>query len=201
VHLNHLTPAEVEALIESGACGIHCPSSSMKYGLGSSNAGYHPDLLTRGFRLALGSDSSNWSNYFDVGMQVYLAATLHREATMVLPTITAEQSLEMATLNGAHVMGVPHLVGAVEAGRRADIVIDKKLRPEWHPGMDVVYDLVYASQSKTVDTVLIDGEVVLQDGRFVGFDEQAAYKEIDGAARRLTERLGYSTPERWPVVR
>ena len=201
VHINHLDAEELEVLIDSGACGIHCPSSSMKYGLGGSHMGYHPELLARGFRLALGSDSSNWSNYFDMGMQVYLAATLHREATMVLPTITAEQGLEMATLNGAYVMGIPDLVGALEAGRRADIVIDKKRRPEWHPGLDVVYDLVYSAQSKTVDTVLIDGEIVLREGRFVTFDEEAAYEAIDRAARSLIERLGFSIPTRWPVIR
>lgn len=200
VHINQLTPEEVELLIDTGTCGIHCPSSSMKYGLGSSHVGYHPDLVVRGFRLALGSDSSNWSNYFDMGMQVYLVATLHREATMVLPTITAEQALEMATLNGAHVMGIPKLVGAIEVGRRADIVIDRQGRPEWHPGLDLVYDLVYAAQSKTVDTVLIDGEIVLRDGHFVKFDEQAAYAEIDRAARALTKRLGFWTPARWPVI-
>jgi 5-methylthioadenosine/S-adenosylhomocysteine deaminase len=162
--------------------------------------GYHPDLVGRGFRLAQGSDSSNWSNYFDMGMQVYLAATIHREVTMVMPTITAEQALEMATLNGAHVLGIPNLVGAIEVGRRADIVIDRMRRPEWHPGLDLVYDLVYAGQSKTVDTVLIDGEIVFRDGHFVTFDEEAAYAEIDRAARALTKRLGFSTPTRWPVI-
>jgi cytosine/adenosine deaminase-related metal-dependent hydrolase len=200
VHLNNLTPEEVEVLVDTGTCGIHCPSSSMKYGLGSSHVGYHPDLIVRGVPLALGSDSSNWSNYFDMGMQIYLAATIHREATMVLPTITAEQALEMGTLNGARVMGVPDLVGAIEVGRRADVVIDRMQRPEWHPGLDLVYDLVYAAQSKTVDTVLIDGEIVLKDGHFVTFDEQAAYAEIDRVARALVKRLGFSTPTRWPVI-
>ena len=200
VHLNNLTPEEVEVLVDTGTCGIHCPSSSMKYGLGGSHIGYHPDLVIRGVPLALGSDSSNWSNYFDMGMQAYLAATLHREATMVLPTITAEQALEMATLHGARVMGVPDLVGAIEANRRADIVIDRMQRPEWHPGLDPVYDLVYAAQSKTVDTVLIDGEVILKDGRFVAFDENEAYAEIDKAARALVKRLGFEIPQRWPVI-
>jgi 5-methylthioadenosine/S-adenosylhomocysteine deaminase len=201
VHINNLTPEEVEVLVDTGTCGIHCPSSSMKYALGSSHVGYHPDLVVRGVPLALGSDSSNWSNYFDMGMQIYLAATLHREATMVLPTITAEQALEMGTLNGARVMGIPDLVGVIEAGRRADIVVDRMQRPEWHPGLDLVYDLVYAAQSKSVDTVLIDGQVVLKDGHFVTFDEEAAYAEIDRAARALVKRLGFSPPERWPVIR
>jgi cytosine/adenosine deaminase-related metal-dependent hydrolase len=172
----------------------------MKYGLGSSHVGYHPDLVIRGVPLALGSDSSNWSNFFDMGMQTYLMATLHREATMALPTITAEQALEMATLHGARVMGIPDLVGAIEVDRRADIVIDRMQRPEWHPGLDLVYDLVYAAQSKTVDTVLIDGEVILKDGHFVAFDEKEAYREIDRAARNLLARLDFKVPQRWPII-
>lgn len=199
IHFNWLTEGELELLVNSGTCVAHCPSASVKYGLGGSHAGKFPEMLERGVPVALGSDSSNWSNYFDVGMLAYLAATIHREARMRLPTITAEQALEMATLNGARVLGMQDYIGALEPGRKADIVIDNCDRPEWHPGLDLVNDLVYAAQCKSVDTVLIDGEVILRDGRFVNFDEKEAYAEIDRVSKAMAQRFGFPRP-RWPLV-
>jgi cytosine/adenosine deaminase-related metal-dependent hydrolase len=66
--------------------------------------------------------------------------------------------------------------------------------------LDLVYDLVYAGRSQDVDTVIIDGEVVLRDGQFTRFDEMAALAEIHHAALALAKRVGCAPTARWPVV-
>jgi cytosine/adenosine deaminase-related metal-dependent hydrolase len=172
----------------------------MKYGLGASRVGSFPEMVQEGVTVALGSDSANWSNVFDVGFQAYLAATIHRESRMAYPLITAEDVLEMATVNGAKVMRQEGKLGVLAKGHKADIVIDRRKRAEWYPGLDLVYDLVYAGQSKDVDTVIIDGQVILKDGHFVGFDEQAALAEMHGAALALAKRCGHPPAPRWPVI-
>lgn len=200
VHGILMDSVELDLLAENGTSVIHCPAASMTHGLGASHQGRFPEMLQRGITVALGSDSANWSNAFDMGLQIYLAATMHREAKMEMPTITAEQALEMATLNGARALGMEEHIGSLEPGRKADIVIiGREKRPEWHPGLDLVYDLVYAGQAKSVDTVLIDGQVVLRDGHFVEFDEEEAYVEIDRAAWAVAKRLGFPR-YRWPVI-
>ena len=199
IHANFIDEDELDLLVDTGTSVIHNPAASLKVGLGASRYGKFPEMLAKGVHVALGSDSSNWSNFFDINMQMYLASVIHREARMKTPTITAEQAIEMATLNGAHVLGLPNLVGALEPGRRADVVLYARDRPEWHPQHDLINCLVYSAQGKGVDSVIIDGEVVLKKGRFTRFDQDAAYAEIDRQARSIANRLGFPRP-RWPYI-
>ena len=157
-------------------------------------------MLAAGVNVGLGSDSGNYSDYFDIGRQAYLAATIHREARGQMPTISAEQALEMATINGARALGLAGEIGSLEVGKKADIVIHDYRRPEWRPGLDVLNSLIYSAQSVAVDTVIIDGEIVLQGGRFVHLDEDAEYRRIDAAARALYARMGFGIRSRWPIV-
>jgi 5-methylthioadenosine/S-adenosylhomocysteine deaminase len=117
-----------------------------------------------------------------------------------MPTISAEQALEMATINGAGALGVADSTGSLEPGKKADIVVHTYRRPEWRPGLDVVNSLIYSAQAVGVDTVIVDGEIILEGGRFTRVDEESEYRQIDRAARALYERMGFQAGDRWPVI-
>jgi cytosine/adenosine deaminase-related metal-dependent hydrolase len=168
--------------------------------MGAARLGHFPEMIAGGINVALGSDSGNYSDFFDVGRQAYLAATIHREARGQTPTISAEQALEMATIGGARSLGLADRVGSLEVGKRADIVLHSYRRPEWRPGMDPVTSLIYSAQSTAVDTVIVDGEIILEGGQFTRLDEEAEYRHIDQAARALYQRMGFTIPHRWPVI-
>ena len=200
VHMIHIEDSEIPLLTRSGTSVIHCPAASTRVGMGVSRVGRFPELLAAGVNVGLGSDSGNYSDYFDIGRQAYLAATIHREARGLMPTVSAEQALEMATINGARALGLFDEIGSLEAGKRADIVIHDYCRPEWRPGQSVLNSLIYSAQSVAVDTVIIDGEIVLQDGRFRDLNEEDEYRRIDVAARALFGRMGFKIQNRWPVL-
>ena len=200
VHMIRTEPEEVALLAGSGTNVVHCPAASTRVAMGVTRHGHFPEMLARGVNVALGSDSGNYSDFFDVGRQAYLVATIHREAKEEMPTITAEQALEMATINGARSLGIGELTGSLEVGKKADITIHSYRRPEWRPGLDVVNSLIYSAQSTGVDTVIVDGEIVLEGGRFTRLDEEAAYGRIDAAARGLYGRMGWEARDRWPVL-
>ena len=91
--------------------------------------------------------------------------------------------------------------GSREVGKRADIVIHSLDRPESHPRFqDPVDSLVFYRQSRTVDTVIIDGEAVYDGGRFTRFDAAEAYREIDAAASRFENKVGPGSFTSWPIV-
>ena len=200
VHMVYADDCEVELLAASGTSVVHCPAASTRVAMGASRHGRFPEMVARGVNVALGSDSGNYSDFFDIGRQAYLAATLHREARGQMPTIAAEQALEMATINGARSLGVDGWLGSLEVGKQADLVLHAYDRPEWRPGLDPVNSLLYSAQSVGVDTVVVQGEVVLVDGRFARLDAAAAYRRIDRAARSLYGRMGFEIPHRWPVI-
>jgi len=200
VHMIYTEESEVRLLAESQTNVIHCPAASTRVGMGVSRVGRFPEMVMQGVNVALGSDSGNYSDFFDVGRQAYLAATIHREARGTMPTISAENALEMATINGARSLGILDDIGSLEVGKKADIVIHSNRRPEWHPGLDLVNSLIYSAQSTSVDTVIVDGEVILRGSHFSRLDEEAEYRRIDQRARQLHRRMGFVIRSGWPVV-
>lgn len=200
VHMIRNSPEEVELLARSGTSVVHCPSASLRWGMGVSRTGLVPELLKAGVNVGLGSDSGNYSDFLDVGKQMFLAGTIHREASGTLPSVTAEQALEMATVNGARALGVSHLIGSLEIGKKADLVIHGSRRAALHPPSDPVRSLVYSVQSSAVETVVVNGEIVLRGGRCTRVDEAEVLARVDSAAARLSQRMGWSTPHSWPIL-
>ena len=199
VHMNHLDRAEVELLAESGARVVHCPAASLRRGMGAIREGAFPEMLTLGIPVALGSDG--YSGRRDVLRQAYLAAVGFREFRGELPVLTGETVLEMATRHGARALGLEEEVGSIEVGKRADLVVHTLNRPEAYPRFqDPVDSLVYFRGSSTVDTVFVEGEAILERGRFTRFDATAAYEMIDAAAAEFEAGVGASIYSVWPLI-
>jgi cytosine/adenosine deaminase-related metal-dependent hydrolase len=200
VHMIRCEQAEIPLLAASGTHVVHCPAASVRWGMGASRVGLFPEMLDAEVNVSLGSDSGNYSDFLDVGRQAYLAATIHREARGSTPIISAQQAVEMATINGARALGIADTVGSIEVGKRADITVHSSLRPEWHPMHDAAASLIYSAQSHSVRDVVVDGEVVLQQGRFTRLDEGLALSAIDRFARDLYRRMGLSIERPWPIL-
>jgi len=112
--------------------------------------------------------------------------------------ITAEQALEMATIGAAKALGISGEVGSLEPGKRADVIV-LNLRnvfasPLHHP----VSSLVYAAVGSEVETVIIDGRVVMDDGRIQTADEPGALRDAQRAAEQLLERARIARPMERP---
>lgn len=190
IHMVHAEEDEVALLSETGTNVVHCPAASIRSAVGASRFGRFPEMAAAGVNVALGSDSGNYSDAFDIGRQAYLAATIHAEARGEPAPITSMQALEMATIGGATALGLADQIGSLEVGKRADIVVREYAHPSLRPGLDPVKTLVYGAQSAGVAAVLVDGMPIVRDGRVVTVDETTAYREIDAAARSLYERMG-----------
>jgi 5-methylthioadenosine/S-adenosylhomocysteine deaminase len=113
-----------------------------------------------------------------------------REAHGDRTYLVAEDGIAMATRGGARAVGWEDRIGSLEPGKRADLVIHTLARPEMLPVTDMVRNLFYASGSKSVRTVIVNGRVVLEDGVFRTVDERALLREIDKAGRALLARMG-----------
>lgn len=188
-HCNYVTDDETRVLIESGASIAWAPGASMMWGHGGTIHGRHAELWRRGANIALGSDSANWSNDFDLFRQANLAILTARESHEDRSYLLAEDGLEMATIAGARACGLEDSIGSLEVGKRADIVIHALKRPELLPLTDLVRNLMYSARSKTVDTVIIDGQVILAQGTFTELDERGVFDEVIRASDRLLKRM------------
>lgn len=200
VHVIHVTDHDLEILAKRKPCVIHCPGASFRYGLGAMRVGRFKEMLDLGIKVALGTDSGNWCDGFDVFQQMYLACVGHREAKGEYPVLTREDVFEMATIHGAYALGVADECGSVEVGKAADLVIHSTTRPEMvTPHCERLMAMVYSSQSRTVKDVLVDGEFIVLDGKTTRIDMEAMAPVFDARQRDMLDRMGYKMTRSWPV--
>jgi 5-methylthioadenosine/S-adenosylhomocysteine deaminase len=183
-HMVYVDEADVALLARRGVKVSHCPSAGLKAGV----------------CVSLGGDSANGSNHFDMLRLMYLTATIYKDARLDVGVLPAERVLEMATLRGAEALGLERLIGSLEPGKRADLVLYDRDTPEWRPLLHPVNTLVYAASGASVRTVLVDGRVVLDEGRLTTVDEGALYAEVERLSRPHVRRAGLPVESAWPVL-
>ena len=178
----------------------HCPTAALKHTKGLAAHGRFPEMVDAGVCVSLGGDSANGSNHFDMLRLMYLAATVFKDARLDVGVLPAERALEMATIKGAEALLLERQVGSIEPGKRADLVLFDADTPEWRPLLNPVNNLVYAASGASVRTVLIDGRVVLDEGRLTMLDERALYERVERLSREHIRRAKVPINSTWPVI-
>ena len=199
-HLVYVDDADIELLARRGVKVSHCPTAGLKHTKGLAAHGRFPEMLEAGVCVSLGGDSGNGSNHFDMLRLMHLVALIYKDARLDVRVMPPERALEMATRNGARALLLEREIGSLEAGKRADLVVYDLDTPEWRPLLNPVNNLVYAATGSSVRTVLIDGRVVLDEGRMVTIDETALYDRVERLARQQIRRAGLPIESRWPII-
>ena len=140
--------------------------------------------------MSIGTDGLTINEDDDLIQEMRLAAKLHRQPSIAAPAITSHQVLKMATINAAKPTFFQERIGALEKGKRADIVLMDLTaieEPYLDSRIDIVDALLYRGKARHVDTVIIDGEVVLRDGRFTKVDKQEVIRELKEQFSRPVE--------------
>lgn len=199
VHVIHVTDQDLDILAKRKPCVVHCPGASLRYGLGAMRQGRFREMADRGIPIALGTDAGNWCDGLDIFQQMYLVCVGHRECKNEYPYFTREEAFEMATVNGAKALGVSDECGSVEVGKAADLVIHSAYRPEMLPQSERLMALVYASQSRSVDSVLIDGEFIARNGRPTRVNLEELAPVFNARQADMLQRMNYQMSRSWPV--
>ena len=199
-HMVYVGDEDIALLARRGVKVSHCPTAGLKHIKGLAAHGRFVEMLDAGVCVSLGGDSGNGSNHFDMLRLMYLAATLYKDARLDVSVMPPERALEMATIRGAEALLLERAVGSIEPGKRADLVLYDLDVPEWRPLLNPVNNLVYAATGASVRTVLIDGRVVLDEGRLTMLDERAVYERAEALARQQIARAGLSIKSKWPVI-
>jgi 5-methylthioadenosine/S-adenosylhomocysteine deaminase len=188
-HAGWTSPDDLRTIVDSGANVACCPSMSHRLGTGALEQGRYPELLAFGANVTLGSGSAMASNYIDIARQLYLFSggckTFRLDATIAGP----ETSLEMATTRAASALGRAGEIGAIKAGRFADITLFRCAAADWTPLINPVQNLVFSSRGGA-DTVMVAGEILLRHGMLVRVSEQEVLRHSQEVAEALAARSG-----------
>lgn len=162
VHCNWLTPEDIALFADLGVSVSHNPASSMKLAAGVAPV---PQMLEKGIPIGLGTDGSASNNDLDMFQEMDLSAKVHK-VTQLNPTVmNAETVVKMATIAGARVLGLDSLIGSVEPGKLADIIIVDMNQPHLTPLYHPYSQLVYAARGADVVTSIINGKIVMENRR------------------------------------
>tara|TARA_B100000949_G_scaffold235351_1_gene258034 strand:+ start:10132 stop:11673 length:1542 start_codon:yes stop_codon:yes gene_type:complete len=186
-HSVWLTDQDIDIMAGTGTTACHNPSSNLrlKNGIAPVNA-----MLEKGMNVALGTDSTSINDDDDMVQEMRLAAKLHRQPKMDMPALNSHQALRLATANAARPTSLQDKIGTIEPGRFADLVLldlNAMTEPYSDAGIDVVDMLLYRGKASHVDTVMIQGEVVVRNGTFIKMDKAEVLREIKDQFARPVE--------------
>jgi 5-methylthioadenosine/S-adenosylhomocysteine deaminase len=184
-HCVHLDDAEIEILRSTGAHVAHCPSSNLKLASGVARVS---EMLDRGVSVSLGADGAPCNNRLDMFTEMRTAALMQKVAhgSRALPALTA---LRMATTGGARALGLADQIGSVEVGKRADLQLINLDRLHTTPRPDPISTIVYAAEAGDVETVIIDGQIVMRERRLLTFNEEDVITRAREQARVFWDSL------------
>jgi len=177
---------EARQVARDGTRIVHCPSANLKLGSGIARVA---ELDGLGVQLALGADGAPCNNNLDAFTELRHAALLAKIRTGVT-TLPARRALRLATIDGARALGLEALIGSIEPGKRADLVVVRLDGAHVEPGGDVFSRLVYACGARDVTHVLVDGQLVVKDREHRTLDAEAVKARARVQARKLVARAG-----------
>lgn len=182
-HCVHLTDEEIEILAAKQVSVAHNPGSNMKLASGVAPVS---GLLAKGVAVGLGTDGAASNNNLDMVEELRLAALLQKVHTGDPTAIPALQALQMATLLGAKAVGLHDSIGSLADGKKADVIIFNGQAPHLTPRHDLASLLTYAASASDVETVIIDGKIVMQNRQLLTLDEEKIIWHAQQCAERLT---------------
>jgi 5-methylthioadenosine/S-adenosylhomocysteine deaminase len=181
-HCVRLTPEDIALLQAADVKIVHNPESNMKLASGIAPVA---DLLAAGLCVALGTDGCASNNDLDLFLEMDTAAKLHKVATLDPTALPAEQVLKMATIDGARALGLETITGSLEPGKRADLIVIDCRKPHLTPLYHPASHLVYAARGGDVDTVIINGRLVMENRELLSLDLQRTAADVRAIAARL----------------
>lgn len=167
VHAVWINDIDIDIIADSGAGVVHCPESNMKLASGVAPI---PDCLNAGINVGLGTDGCASNNNLNLWSEMDSAAKLHKVIRLDPTTMDAQTVLRMATNHGARALGLAHLIGSLEPGKRADLIVIDNHNPHWMPMYHPASHLVYVAEAADVRHVMIDGNWVVRERQLLTLD-------------------------------
>lgn len=163
VHSIWISDADIQIIKQTGAKVAHCPESNMKLASGVCPA---PQLIEQGVSVGLGTDGVASNNDLDLFSEMDTVAKLHKIIQMDPCVMDAKTTVQMATINGARALGLDQITGSIEPGKQADLILVDTDKPHMTPMFDPYSAIVYSAKSSDVNTVMVDGEILVKEGQF-----------------------------------
>jgi 5-methylthioadenosine/S-adenosylhomocysteine deaminase len=167
VHCVHLTNNDMDILKMRNVGIVNSPESNLKLASGIAEV---PKMIKKGLTVSLGTDGPASNNNMDMFEEMSLTVKIHKAVNNDSTLMNAKEVLRMGTINGAKVLGIDNIVGSLEVGKKADLIIIDINKPHLTPMYNPYSHLTYSANGSDVDTVIINGKIILKHRKFTNFD-------------------------------
>ena len=185
-HCVYFTANDIGRFAKYGCKVSHNPASNMKLANGIPPVS---DMLEAGVTVSLGTDGCASNNTLDMIKEMSTAAKLHKVAALDPTVMDAKTTVRMATINGAKALGLDHFTGSLEVGKKADIILIGLDKPHLTPIYNEYSHLVYAAGGADVDTVIINGKVVMEDRQLLTLNESDIMHQVRDIAVNIKKSM------------
>lgn len=184
-HCVYVDEADMEIMARCGVSVAHNPQSNMKLASGIAPVSR---MLEAGINVGIGTDGPSSNNDLDMWEELRTASLLQKVATLNPCVLTAYQTLRMATVHGAKAIGREGELGVIAPGALADLMLVDMRRPHLSPQNDLIANLVYCGKASDVDTVIVDGQVVVKEHQLLTADVQTLCREAGERVDEIKKR-------------
>ncbi|HAR49895.1 S-adenosylhomocysteine deaminase [Smithella sp. SCADC] len=185
-HCVYFSDKDMKIFADHGCKVVHNPASNMKLASGVAPV---PEMIEAGITVGLGTDGCASNNNLDIIKEMSTAAKLHKVARLDPTVMDAQTVVRMATIEGAKALGMERTTGSLEIGKKADIIIIGLNKPHLTPLYSEYSHLVYAASGADVDTVIINGKVVMENRRLLTIDEEEVMHKVREIAVKVKQSL------------
>ena len=187
-HCIRVSESDMQILKEHNVSVVTNPCSNMKLGNGFAPV---PEMMAAGINVCLGTDGAASNNGQNMFREMGFLSLIHKGTHDTPECISAKETFRIATINGAKALQLGDKTGSIEVGKKADLAILKLDTPSMMPNNNLLAALCYSANGSEVDTVIINGQIVMENREIKTVDEERVYYEI----RRICERLGLDKKE------
>ncbi|PHS29036.1 MAG: 5-methylthioadenosine deaminase [Robiginitomaculum sp.] len=178
---------EMDMMALGGKTGpIHNPTSNMKTAAGFSPV---PQMIAKGINVGLGTDGAASNNDLDMWEEIRLAALIHKGKSGDATVMPADTVLAMATRMGAAAIGLGDVIGSLSPGKRADMIQLTLTSPRMEPLYDIESHLVYVAGSRDVVMTMVDGQVLMQNGKVRTLKAKTVIRDAEVQANKIRAAL------------
>lgn len=168
---------DIKKMAETGTSLAHCPISAAKLGCGVARV---PLMKQYGVNVSLGTDGPIDNNSMDLFQEMKFASLIQKAANCDALVLGANEMLRMATIDGAKSLNMEKEIGSIEIGKSADLILIDCFKPNLQPiywtederDTNLIWNLVYSSRGSDVDTVMVQGEILVRNGEAVRVNEK-----------------------------
>jgi 5-methylthioadenosine/S-adenosylhomocysteine deaminase len=183
-HCVHMSQRDLEILHQKSVSVAHCPESNMKLASGTAPVAA---MLRLGIKVGLGTDGASSNNNLNLLEEMRMATFLQKLSTNDPTVVPAYVALKMVTANGALALGLAEETGRLKAGLKADLLLINKNQPHLCPQHNLTANLVYAANSADIDTVIVNGKILMEKRQVLSMDEEEVKEKARQCARRLID--------------